>query len=160
MTHQHFWSFFLALINPLPEFEQHAIRWEVSMNESLVLEFIKSINAHDVDGITVFLSDDHVFIDAQGNEYKGKERMDESWAEYFVLFPDYNITVEDVLTKENLVAVFGYASGTCRGLTADPANFWRLPAAWKGVIANGKIKLWQVYADYALILDIMARQNK
>jgi len=81
-------------------------------------------------------------------------------AEYFLLFPDYTIAVEDVLERENMVAVFGHASATYRGLTAEPGNFWRLPAAWKGIIEKGKIKLWQVNADYALILDIMTKKNK
>jgi ketosteroid isomerase-like protein len=79
-----------------------------------------------VAGIVSFLSDDHVFIDAQDNRYKGKQRMGESWTDYFVLFPDYTITVEDMLEQENMVAVFGYASVTYKGL-ADPEYFWRLP---------------------------------
>lgn len=92
------------------------------MNKNTVLEFINSINAHDVDEIIRFLSDDHVFIDAQGNKFKGKKRMKEGWAEYFVLFPDYTVEVEDVTEKD-------------------------------------KIKLWQVYADYTLIFDII-KKNK
>ncbi len=61
------------------------------MHKKTVLEFINSINAHDVDSITHSLSDDHVFIDAQDNTYAGKQRMGKNWAEYFVLFPDYPI---------------------------------------------------------------------
>jgi ketosteroid isomerase-like protein len=131
---------------------------EVSMHKKTVLLFIDSINAHDVDGIVGFLADDHVFIDAQDNEYKGKQRMGESWAEYFVLFPDYTITVEDVLEQENTVAVFGYASATYKG-PRNPENFWRLPTAWKGIVEKDKIKVWQVYADYALILDIIEKNK-
>lgn len=76
-----------------------------------------------------------------------------------MLFPDYTIEVEDVLTEENLVAVFGYASATYKGLTTDQANYWRLPAAWKAVIEKSKIKLWQVYADYSPILDIFEKNK-
>jgi hypothetical protein len=28
-----------------------------------------------------------------------------------------------------------------------PENHWEIPAAWKAVIADEKIKLWQVFAD-------------
>jgi len=129
------------------------------MNEKTVLEFIDRINARDVEGIIRFLSDDHVFIDAQGNEFKGKDRLRKGWAEYFVLFPDYNIAVEDILLKENLVVVFGYASATYKGFTADPTNYWRLPAAWKGLTGKEKIKLRQVYADYALISEIIEKNK-
>jgi ketosteroid isomerase-like protein len=48
---------------------------EVLMNEKTGLEFTDRINAHKVEGIIRFLSDDHVFIDAQGNEFKGKDRL-------------------------------------------------------------------------------------
>jgi hypothetical protein len=34
-----------------------------------------------------------------------------------------------------------------------------LPAAWKAVIEKGKIKLWQVYADYSPILDIFEKNK-
>jgi hypothetical protein len=76
-----------------------------------------------------------------------------------VLFPDYNIAAEDILLKENLVAVFGYASATYKGFTADPTNYWSLPAAWKGLTEKEKIKLWQVYADYAIISDIIEKNK-
>jgi len=129
------------------------------MNTKTVLAFIDSINAHDVPGILGYLADDHVFIDAQDTEHKGKQRMGENWSEYFVLFPDYTIEVEDVLERDELVAVFGYASATYKGLTENRTNFWRLPAAWKSIVEGGKIKLWQVYADYALILDIIEKNK-
>lgn len=129
------------------------------MNTKTVLAFIDSINAHDVQRIKGYLTDDHVFIDAQDTEHRGKQRMGEGWSEYFALFPDYTIEVEDVLERDDLVAVFGYASATYKGLTEDRTNFWRLPAAWKGIIERNKIKLWQVYADYALILDTIEKNK-
>jgi ketosteroid isomerase-like protein len=51
------------------------------MNKIMVLEFIASINSHDVDGIIRYIPDDHVFIDAQDNEFKGKDRLREGWVE-------------------------------------------------------------------------------
>lgn len=108
------------------------------MYKKTALEFINKINAHDVDGIIRTISDDHVLIDAQSNELKGKDRLREGWTEYFVLFPDYAIEVEDVFEQDNKVAVFGFASGTYKGLTEDQANFWRVPAAWKDIIEKNK----------------------
>jgi hypothetical protein len=57
--------------------------------------------------------------------------------------------VERLLADKAVVAVFGSASGTYngrRGLVAE--NRIAMPAAWKAVVENRKIKLWQVYADW------------
>jgi hypothetical protein len=28
------------------------------------------------------------------------------------------------------------------------SNFWRIPASWKAIVENNKIKHWQVFCDY------------
>ncbi len=129
------------------------------MNKDLILEFLDRINAHDVDGIASFLATDLVFIDAHDHVHRGKQMMREAWAEYFILFPDYKIEVEDVLEQENRLAIFGYASATYKGPAPGLSNFWRLPAAWKAVVSEGKIKLWQVYCDYKIIYDIIQKNQ-
>jgi ketosteroid isomerase-like protein len=127
------------------------------MNKDLISSFLDRINAHDVDGIAGFLSDDHVFIDAHDTFHEGKRLMRKAWAEYFELFPDYRVEIEHMIEEEDMLAVFGYASATYKGPGADPSNFWRLPGAWKAVISEGKIKLWQVYCDYKTIYDIIQK---
>lgn len=37
----------------------------------------------------------------------------------------------------------------------DNKNFWYLPAAWKAVVQNGKIQLWQVICGSKAPFDIM-----
>jgi hypothetical protein len=47
------------------------------------------------------------------------------------------------------VAVFGSASGTYNGRRGlVPENRIGMPAAWKAVVEGGKVKHWQVYADW------------
>ncbi len=129
------------------------------MSKNLILEFVSRINTHDVDGIADSLTSDHVFIDAHDTVHEGKWFMRKAWAEYFKLFPDYKIEVEHVLEQGNILAIFGYASATYKGPEADPSNFWRLPAAWKTIIREGKIKLWQVYCDYKIIYDTIQKNE-
>jgi ketosteroid isomerase-like protein len=129
------------------------------MNKDLILEFVDRINAHDVDGIASFLAAGHVFIDAHAHVHKGKETMRAAWTEYFKIFPDYKVEVEDVLEQEARLAIFGHASATFKGPEAGPSNFWRLPAAWKAVIRKGKIEHWQVYCDYKIIYDIIQKNQ-
>ncbi len=129
------------------------------MNKDLILEFVNRINAHDVDRIASFLATDHVFIDAHDHVHEGKQMMKEAWTEYFKLFPDYTVEIEDVLEQDGRLAIFGYARATYKGPEADPSNFWRLPAAWKVIIREGKIKHWQVYCDYKTIYDIIQKNR-
>ena len=71
------------------------------------------------------------------------------WEGYFRMFPDYEIHIESILEDKNLVAVFGRASGTYNGKRGlVPENRIEMPAAWKAVVENGKIRLWQVYTDW------------
>jgi hypothetical protein len=130
------------------------------MNKQTVSCFIEAINCQNIDSIFSLMTDDHKFVDANGNEVVGNEKMKIAWTGYFRLFPDYTIEVADVVINDNIVAVFGFASGTYKGIRLDNnENYWRLPAAWKAIVDNGKIKLWQVYADTKIPLDIMNRNS-
>jgi limonene-1,2-epoxide hydrolase len=119
-------------------------------NEINVVEaFITAINRHDPSELSHLMTEDHTFVDSRGRIQSGRENMTAGWKEYFRMFPDYEIRVESILGDKSLVAVFGSAFGTYngkRGLVLE--NRIEMPAAWKAIVANGKIKLWQVYADW------------
>lgn len=106
------------------------------------MDFANAINAHNPDKLHSLMTDNHQFIDAHGNTVAGRDKMKDAWAGYFKLFSDYRIEVNLVVTKNDTVAAFGFAEASAKG-----KNHWRLPAAWKAVIENGKVGLWQVYAD-------------
>jgi len=127
------------------------------INEKIVRDFVDAINDHNVDRICALMTDDHEFIDSQGNEVVGKEKMRAGWIGYFRWFPDYKVEVTDFFLGHNTVAAFGFASGTFQGRREREENHWRLPASWKAVIKNGKIYLWQVYADSKIPFDIINR---
>src|SRR5713226_702608 len=130
------------------------------MNETL-LAFIDRINAHDVEGLAALMSDDHTFIDAHGNEVVGKEKMDAGWRGYFEWFADYHIEVTDVFEGESsdqgqMSALFGFAGGSFKN---KPTESWRLPAAWKAVVKDGRVTLWQVFADTKIPFEIIERNG-
>ncbi len=124
---------------------------------NVIKAFIEQINSHDVAGLATMMTDDHSFIDSHNNKVVGKENMMAGWLGYFALFPDYKIEAEQIFEDGNMVVVFGYVSGTYKGMTDTPDAHWRLPASWKAIVENGKIKLWQVYADTKIPFDIMQR---
>jgi len=86
--------------------------------------------------------------------------MKEGWQKYYEIFPDYNVEITDILVDDSIIGLFGYASGTYMNLINNSnSNFWRIPASWKAIIENNKIKHWQVYCDYSNLLKIIEKNN-
>ncbi|HET9839492.1 MAG TPA: hypothetical protein VFR84_14770 [Candidatus Angelobacter sp.] len=70
--------------------------------------------------------------------------------------PDYSISHTEVLAGGEAVALFGSAQGTFSGDgQIAKKNFWKTPAAWRAVVKENKIVLWQVYADNEPVRAIM-----
>jgi limonene-1,2-epoxide hydrolase len=134
------------------------------MNSSeidVVKAFIAAINRRAPSAISNLMAEDHTFIDSAGGTQSGRENMTAGWEHYFRMFPDYRIKVHNMLQDKNLVAVFGTASGTYNGKRGlVPENRIKMPAAWKAIVENGKIKLWQVYADWTEGTRIIYEDNE
>jgi predicted ester cyclase len=115
----------------------------------VIKAFIAAINKGNVSQISSLMTEDHTFVDSMGRVESGRNNMTEGWNQYFRMFPDYRIEVQSILQDKSLVAVFGFASGTYNGKRGlVPENRVEMPTAWKAIVENGKIKLWQVYADW------------
>ena len=122
-----------------------------------ILAFIDRINAHDVEGLGALMSDDHTFIDAHGNQVSCREKMIAGWRGYFEWFPDYFIEVTDVFEDDERLALFGFAGGSFKGKESES---WRLPAAWKASAKDGRVTLWQVFADTKIPFEIIERNSR
>ena len=122
----------------------------MTSNEIKVVEaFIAAINRRVPSEISSLMAEDHTFIDSGGAVQSGRENMTAGWEQYFRMFPDYEIRVENILADGALVAVFGSAGATYNGKRGlVPENRIEMPAAWKAKVADGKVKLWQVYTDW------------
>jgi ketosteroid isomerase-like protein len=130
------------------------------MRYKVVLDFIDAINSSDVEGIIDLMTDDHVFIDSQGNKTTGKDKLKQAWAGYFGLFPDYRIEIKETLEKGSLIFILGFASGTYKNLhDENNSNHWRIPAVWTAIIKDNKVISWQVYADNLIVMDIINKNN-
>jgi ketosteroid isomerase-like protein len=112
--------------------------------------FVAAINQGDPAQLSELMTEDHTFVDSGGTVESGRSKMTRGWNEYFQMFPDYRVEIDCILHDGDLVAAFGKARGTYngkRGLVT--ANVIEMPAAWKAIVENGKIKFWQVYADWS-----------
>jgi hypothetical protein len=113
-----------------------------------VVEFIKRINAGNVDSLCELMTDDHIFQDALGKRFVGRETLRAGWKAYQQQMADYKIRGENFFQDKDLVAIFGTASGIKKvngKFSAD--GFWEIPAAWKALVRDGQIAEWCVYAE-------------
>ncbi|HET7871885.1 MAG TPA: nuclear transport factor 2 family protein [Terriglobales bacterium] len=124
----------------------------------VVLKFEQLINSHNGEAVCALLTLDSVFIDSLGNRVEGAQKMRPAWEGYFKMVPDYAISHSEVFANGETVAMFGSAQGTfTKNGQMKQEDFWKTPAAWLAVVKEGKIALWQVFADNEPIRAIMRK---
>jgi ketosteroid isomerase-like protein len=125
---------------------------------NVVLKFEQLINSRHAEAVCSLLTLASVFIDSLGNRIEGASKVRPAWEGYFKIVPDYTISHSEVFANGDLVAVFGSAQGTfSKDGKLRKEDFWRTPAAWRAVVKEGKIALWQVFADNEPIRAIMRK---
>ncbi len=152
---------------------EHAHPLEVTM------DFIKRINEGDVNALCELMTEGHVFQDALGKRFIGRETMRQGWTNYLKIVADYRVHADEFFHANERIAIFGTASGRYvgphgpsmeagngapvhataghnRDLHATGSNgFWEVPAAWRAVVQHGKIAEWRVYADNQPLRKLM-----
>jgi ketosteroid isomerase-like protein len=123
--------------------------------EDVVRQFLEAVNAHDLTALSSLMSDDHTFIDSLGQSVSGRPAVLAAWPQYFALFPDYAISVTDLLSSGPTVAVFGFASGTLGDAKSASSPTWRIPAAWRATVRGRRVTRWQVYADNKPVYELL-----
>jgi uncharacterized protein (TIGR02246 family) len=124
--------------------------------ESVAVKFIEAINARDPDGLAALMTDDHTFVDSMGTTVSGKKIMRDGWEQYYEMFPDYRVEIDETLGLGAKVALFGSWSATFAGKSGlRQENKVGGLAAWRATVESGKIKRWQVYADHTNTVKVM-----
>lgn len=116
----------------------------------VALDFMLAINAHDLRRLNELMTDDHQFIDSLGQSISGRDAVLAGWRGYLGMCPDYWVAQEETLCDGDRAAIFGFAGGRIAGTA------WRIPAAWRVRIVDGRVALWQVYADNKPVYEILA----
>lgn len=117
-------------------------------------QFVAAINRHDIGAITALMTTDHMFVDSVGNRVQGASSMQVGWRSYFAMCSDYWIRTDHVMTEGDVVLAVGEAGGTIDGVS------WRTPAAWKGLVREGKLAEWRVFADNKPVYEILSRRQR
>lgn len=120
-----------------------------SVEIEVVKAFIDAINSQDIASLGKLMTEDPTFIDGSGGITTGRSTILSGWPQYYEMFPDYVVNIESIHQDGFIVSVFGSTSGTYNGKEGMKAeNKVGGPAAWKATVADGKVKIWQLYADY------------
>jgi ketosteroid isomerase-like protein len=126
----------------------------------IAMEFIKRINSGDADAVCHLMTADHIFQDALGKRFIGREKMREGWRAYFKTVADYQVHADEFFQTADRLAIFGTASGTYAGAgDASSDKFWKVPAAWRVLIRDGLVAEWCVYADNQPLRKLMGERQ-
>jgi ketosteroid isomerase-like protein len=125
--------------------------------KALILAFIAAINSGNIDQMALLMSADHVLIDSLGSRIEGRDAVLAGWGGYFKFFPDYRVEIDQISIDRGTVLATGWASATLhKDGKPVPDGHWRIPAAWRATVREGKITEWQVYADNKPVYELLA----
>ncbi len=105
--------------------------------KQIATDFNNCINKADINGLSALMSEDHQFIDRDGNIHQPRSFMVEAWKNFFAAYPGYKNTFTKVDIRNSLVVMQGFAYWS-------PGNVHD-PALWTAVIENNRVKKWQVF---------------
>jgi ketosteroid isomerase-like protein len=125
----------------------------ISPTETLTI-WLAAINRHDARALAALMAEEHVFVDSLANRVQGATSMEAGWRAYFTMCPDYWVRADHVMAEGNTILAAGEAGGTIDG------ESWRIPAAWKAVIRDGRIVEWHVFADNKPVYEILAKRRR
>ena len=107
--------------------------------KEVVLQFNEYINAQNPTGLSALMTDDHALFDDGLTIQRGKEKVLDTWRQFFSLFPDYRNVFERIESRDDLVVISGYS--VC---SDDRLNG---PALWTAKVNDNKITEWRIYED-------------
>jgi uncharacterized protein (TIGR02246 family) len=110
--------------------------------QRVVVEFNEAINSRDLSALAGLMTDDHSFVDAEGNAVSGREAVLEAWRGFFDAFPDYRNVWAELRSKGDVFVATGHS--VC---ATEP----RLdgPAIWTATVRGDRVSVWRVYEDAA-----------
>ncbi|MBN1765450.1 MAG: AAC(3) family N-acetyltransferase [Sedimentisphaerales bacterium] len=146
----------LYFVEPYPEFSLKGVNHMSSLET--VHSFVDAINAIDVDRMAELMTENHTFIDADGSENTGRQDMKNGWRGYFDMIPDFKITIHDSFERDNMVILIGSCTGTfIEQGELKPENHWQVPAAWRVIVENNQVAIWQLFASQEAMVKIYNR---
>jgi len=106
----------------------------------VVLAFNDAINARDLDALTTLMTENHRFVDSEGATVDGKDACTNAWRGFFAAFSDYRNVFDTLVdTAPGVIVITGRSECSVAALDG--------PARWRAEVRDGKVALWQVFAE-------------
>ena len=105
----------------------------------VALRFNECITAGDVDALTELMSNDHTFVDTEGEVTSGRGACRDVWRGFFDAFPGYHNTFTSVTINGESVVMTGFSTGSVPALSG--------PALWSVIIRGDRVAQWRVWHD-------------
>ncbi len=105
----------------------------------IAIEFNDRINNRDLAGLGNLMTEDHTFIDREGDVQKSRAVMAKNWERFFEMFPDFKNTFTEVFGKGESVTIRGYAYWS----ETQPHD----PVSWTATIVDDLVQEWCVHDD-------------
>lgn len=116
-------------------------------------QFVAAVNTHNVAAMATLITPGHCFTDAAGNELKGADTVLGLWTSYFSAFAGYHMALSETIVEGDNIAAFGTLSGKIDSVK------WNTPASWKATIKDGKLSVFQLFADTKILFDALNRSE-
>jgi len=124
----------------------------------VAMAFVEAINSKDVDRMASLMTNDHKFIDGDGSEHSGKDRMTTGWRKHLELIPNLTLSISQHFEENETVVLLGWSSGTIvQNGELKQENSWRVPCAWRVLVESEKVAIWQLYANQCALHEIYDR---
>lgn len=105
--------------------------------KQIAIQFNDCITRQAIIRLAEPMTDDHTFIDRDGNVSKPKAVMIEGWKNFFGMCPKYKNTFTRVEMNDDLVVIPGYAYWS----EEQPYD----PVIWTAAIVNDLVAEWRIY---------------
>lgn len=123
----------------------------LSKQEAIAVQFNNFVNNGNIQGLTSLMTEDHAFVDMDGNRIEGLHICVEAWLRFFTLFPKYRNVFDSIEEHDDLIILPGYS------ICKDP----RLngPAIWTAKIRGEEVAEWRIYADTVANRKLLEMDN-
>ena len=98
----------------------------------VAVQFNECINNRDLNGLEQLMTEDHSFIDRDGNVSQSREVMVRSWEKFFEMVPAYKNTFTKIESKENAVFILGHSYWSEK----QPYD----PVIWTATIVENRVR--------------------
>ena len=105
----------------------------------MALRFNECITAGDIDALTELMSNDHTFVDTEGEVIVRPGRLPGCLAWLLRRVPGLSQTFTSVTSNGESVVMTGFSTGSVPALTG--------PALWSATIRGDRVAQWRVWHD-------------